>query len=98
MRVSFTAMWYWLKLQQKKLLELDPCNSGNYVLLSSTYASSHRWDDASNVRELMEETDVPKPFGWSTIESNGLPSHSAWDQIPVNPTNTMHPKKELGLS
>ncbi|KAL3755839.1 hypothetical protein ACJRO7_002825 [Eucalyptus globulus] len=86
------------EIATKKLLELDPCNSGNYVLLSSTYASSHRWDDASNVRELMEETDVPKPFGWSTIESNGLPSHSAWDQIPVNPTNTMHPKKELGLS
>ncbi|XP_030533125.1 pentatricopeptide repeat-containing protein At2g29760, chloroplastic-like [Rhodamnia argentea] len=86
------------EIATKKLLELDPCNSGNYVLLSNTYASSHRWDDASNVRELMEETDVPKPFGWSTIESNGLPPHSSRDHIPVDPTNTRHPIKELGLS
>lgn len=51
-----------------ELLELDPSNSGNYVLLSSTYASSDRWDDANYVRELMERSDAQKPSGWSSIE------------------------------
>ncbi|XWS37753.1 hypothetical protein CRYUN_Cryun19dG0072400 [Craigia yunnanensis] len=52
------------------LLELDPSNSGNYVLLSNTYASSDRWDAATKMRELMEENDVQKPTGWSSIEVN----------------------------
>ncbi|KAM7256352.1 hypothetical protein ACFE04_012093 [Oxalis oulophora] len=54
----------------KKLLELDPSNSGNYALLSSTYAASDRWDDAAKIRELMMECDVQKPSGWSSIEDN----------------------------
>ncbi|XVF09772.1 hypothetical protein REPUB_Repub07fG0124900 [Reevesia pubescens] len=53
-----------------KLLELDPSNSGNYVLLSNTYASSDRWDAATKMRELMEGNNVQKPSGWSSIEVN----------------------------
>ena len=34
------------------LLELDPSNSGNFVLLSNTYGSSDRWDAATKMREL----------------------------------------------
>lgn len=52
------------------LLELDPSNSGNYVLLSNTYASSDRWNAASKMRELMEGNNVQKPTGWSSIEVN----------------------------
>ncbi|KAH9679865.1 NAC domain-containing protein [Citrus sinensis] len=52
-----------------KLLELDPSNSGNYILLSNTYACSDKWDDANRVRELMVESDVYKPSGWSSINS-----------------------------
>ncbi|KAK4839624.1 hypothetical protein QYF36_023435 [Acer negundo] len=55
-----------------KLLEFDPSNSGNYVLLSNTYAGSGRWDDAGRIRELMEESSVQKPSGWSSIEVNGV--------------------------
>ncbi|KAK6936389.1 Pentatricopeptide repeat [Dillenia turbinata] len=59
-----------------RLLELDPCNSGNYVLLSSTYAGADRWADAIRTRELMEDGDVPKPSGSSAIETDrvSLPS------------------------
>ncbi|XP_022737431.1 pentatricopeptide repeat-containing protein At2g29760, chloroplastic-like [Durio zibethinus] len=53
-----------------KLLELDPSNSGNYVLLSNAYASSDRWDAATKMRELMERNNVHKPSGWSSIEVN----------------------------
>lgn len=52
-----------------KLLELDPSNSGNYILLSNTYAGSDKWGDANRVRELMVESDVYKPSGWSSINS-----------------------------
>ncbi|KAH7557559.1 hypothetical protein JRO89_XS11G0180800 [Xanthoceras sorbifolium] len=55
-----------------KLLELDPSNSGNYVLLSNTFAGSGRWDDAGRIRGLMEESSVLKPSGWSSIEVNGI--------------------------
>ncbi|KAK2653742.1 hypothetical protein Ddye_013598 [Dipteronia dyeriana] len=55
-----------------KLLEFDPSNSGNYVLLSNTYSGSGRWDDAGRIRELMEESSVQKPSGWSSIEVNGV--------------------------
>ncbi|OWM79502.1 putative pentatricopeptide repeat-containing protein At3g15930 [Punica granatum] len=61
----------------KKLLELDPSNSGNYVLLSNAYASLDRWHDATSVRDWMEESDVHKPSAWSSIESNKPPSHSS---------------------
>ncbi|XP_022140925.1 pentatricopeptide repeat-containing protein At2g22410, mitochondrial-like [Momordica charantia] len=59
------------ELVSKKLLELDPQNSGNYVLSSSTYAGSDRWDDVLKIRELMEESDVQKPYAYSSIELNG---------------------------
>lgn len=59
------------EISKKKLLELDPYNGGNYVLSSHTYAGSGRWDDAIKMRELMEESNVQKPFGCSSIEVNG---------------------------
>ncbi|KAG7014794.1 Pentatricopeptide repeat-containing protein, mitochondrial, partial [Cucurbita argyrosperma subsp. argyrosperma] len=56
------------EIVSKKLLELDPSNSGNYVLCSSTYAGSDRWDDVLKIRELMEVTNVLKPYAYSSIE------------------------------
>ncbi|KAE8729932.1 GroES-like zinc-binding alcohol dehydrogenase family protein isoform 1 [Hibiscus syriacus] len=56
------------EIATNKILELDPSNSGNYVLLSNTYASSDRWDAATKMRELMEGNNVQKPSGWSSIE------------------------------
>nr|DAD27435.1 TPA_asm: hypothetical protein HUJ06_028903 [Nelumbo nucifera] len=58
------------EIAMDKLLESDPSNSGNYVLLSNTYAGADRWDEAMNVRELMKECDVQKPPGCSSIEVN----------------------------
>ncbi|OVA10846.1 Pentatricopeptide repeat [Macleaya cordata] len=56
------------EIATNKLLELDTTNSGNYVLLSNTYASADRWDDAENIRNLMIESDVHKAPGCSSIE------------------------------
>lgn len=54
-----------------KLLELDPSNSSNYILSSNTYAGSDRWGDVIKMRGLMEESNVQKPTGSSSIEING---------------------------
>lgn len=54
----------------KKLLELDPCNSGNYILSSNIYAGVERWDDAMKMRKLLKEGDLLKPAGWSSLQTN----------------------------
>lgn len=51
----------------KQLLKFDPCDSGNYVLSSNAYAGADRWEDAEKMRDLMEECDVLKPSGWSSL-------------------------------
>ncbi|PON69926.1 Tetratricopeptide-like helical domain containing protein [Parasponia andersonii] len=58
-----------------KLLEVDPCNSGNYVLSSNTYAGIDRWDDVEKMRKLIDGSNVQKPFGYSSIEVDGFTSN-----------------------
>ncbi|RDX99797.1 Pentatricopeptide repeat-containing protein, mitochondrial, partial [Mucuna pruriens] len=65
------------EIATKKLLELDPSNSGNYVLSSNTYAGSNRWEDVIKMRGLMDKSNVQKPSGSSSIEING--SNSSQD-------------------
>ncbi|GMH09051.1 hypothetical protein Nepgr_010891 [Nepenthes gracilis] len=60
------------EIASNKLLDLDPCNSGNYVLLSNAYASAYRWDYATKLRDLMEENYVQKPSGSSSIKVTGV--------------------------
>lgn len=62
------------EIASSKLIELDPHNGVNYVLSSSAYASAERWNDATEMRELMGEDDMQKPLGWSFIEVNGVRS------------------------
>ncbi|KAL6183985.1 hypothetical protein ACLB2K_045393 [Fragaria x ananassa] len=54
-----------------ELFELEPHNSGNYILLSNMYASAGRWDDVVRVREAMRNAGVKKATGWSWVEYNG---------------------------
>ncbi|XVF54982.1 hypothetical protein PTKIN_Ptkin05aG0224300 [Pterospermum kingtungense] len=56
----------------KKLIELEPWNSGNYVLLSNIYSASHKWDDAAKIRSIMNERGIQKVGGYSWIEVNGV--------------------------
>ncbi|KAK9124899.1 hypothetical protein Scep_013745 [Stephania cephalantha] len=55
----------------KKLLQFDPNNSGNYVLLSNAYASADRWNDSEKTRNLLTKFGVEKEPGCSSIEANG---------------------------
>lgn len=51
------------------LLELQPGNAGNYVLLSNIYATAGRWGDAMKVRKLMDDRGLKKKPGFSWIEA-----------------------------
>ncbi|XP_058757526.1 pentatricopeptide repeat-containing protein At5g43790-like [Vicia villosa] len=59
------------ELALRKLIELEPETSGNYVLLSNMYASVARWNDVKRVRMLMKLHGVNKLPGFSLVEING---------------------------
>lgn len=52
----------------QKLIQIEPENAGNYVILSNLYATANRWEDVKNIRELMKEKAVIKEPGRSWIE------------------------------
>ncbi|KAM0944178.1 putative tetratricopeptide-like helical domain superfamily, DYW domain-containing protein [Dioscorea sansibarensis] len=56
----------------KQLVKLDPGHSGDYILLSSIYASVGRWEDAVIVRNQMKEKGIKKTPGCSLIEMDGM--------------------------
>ncbi|KAJ7976830.1 Pentatricopeptide repeat-containing protein [Quillaja saponaria] len=56
------------ELAGHQLLQVEPENAGNYVILSNIYASSGRWEDVRSVRQLMMENAVKKEPGKSWIE------------------------------
>lgn len=51
-----------------RLLEIEPENAGNYVILSNLYASAGRWEDVRSLRNLMLKKAVIKEPGRSRIE------------------------------
>ncbi|KAL3534540.1 hypothetical protein ACH5RR_003001 [Cinchona calisaya] len=58
----------------KQVIELEPSNSGRYVLLANLYANAGRWEDVANVRKLMNDRGVKKAPGFSVIELEGAVS------------------------
>lgn len=60
----------------KKMMELEPDYHLSYVLLANVYRAVGRWNDASEIRRLMDDRGVKKTAGKSWIESNrNLSSH-----------------------
>ncbi|CAK9136170.1 unnamed protein product, partial [Ilex paraguariensis] len=52
----------------QKLLELDPENPGNYVLVSNVFAATGRWEDVEEVRTRMKGKGLRKDPACSWIE------------------------------
>lgn len=52
----------------KSLIELEPNNGENYVLLSNLYARDHKWSQVGEVREMMNYRGIRKVPGCSSIE------------------------------
>ncbi|XP_072974558.1 pentatricopeptide repeat-containing protein At3g63370, chloroplastic [Typha angustifolia] len=52
----------------QKLLDLEPENPGNYVLISNVFAAMRKWKDVKEVRSNMEERGLRKAPACSWIE------------------------------
>ncbi|KAL4203132.1 hypothetical protein AMTRI_Chr01g126380 [Amborella trichopoda] len=56
----------------EKLLELDPNNGGDLVLISNMYAWLGRWVDVARVRKEMRDRGVKKSISYSIVEVNNV--------------------------
>ncbi|XP_061346806.1 pentatricopeptide repeat-containing protein At2g13600-like [Gastrolobium bilobum] len=56
------------EIAAKKLIELEPYNTGNYVMLANLYASVGRWHYVAQTRQLMKDKGIQKSPGCSWIE------------------------------
>ncbi|CAN6174303.1 unnamed protein product [Urochloa humidicola] len=56
---------------QKKLLELEPRRSGNYVMVANIYSDIGSWDKAAMARRVMREGGMKKMAGESCVEIGG---------------------------
>uniref|UniRef100_A0A7N0SYQ3 Uncharacterized protein n=1 Tax=Kalanchoe fedtschenkoi TaxID=63787 RepID=A0A7N0SYQ3_KALFE len=77
------------KLAAEKILDVEPDNVGTYLTLANTYASSGKWQEASELRSKMKDTGLKKQPGcsWIEIENRfhvfivGEKSHSQFNLI-----------------
>ncbi|KAL2317568.1 hypothetical protein Fmac_031444 [Flemingia macrophylla] len=56
------------EIAARHLFEIDPEDSGNYVLLANIYASKDKWEHAEEVKKLISEKGMKKPSGYSSIQ------------------------------
>ncbi|XP_047325154.1 pentatricopeptide repeat-containing protein At5g56310 [Impatiens glandulifera] len=54
----------------RRLIKLEPDNSGNYLLLSNVYAGHGLWSESGLTRKVMKDNGVSKVAGESSIEVN----------------------------
>ncbi|XP_031395437.1 pentatricopeptide repeat-containing protein At4g16470 [Punica granatum] len=57
-----------LKVAARKYFELEPENSGKYVVLSNAYATFGMWDNVAEIRGAMRNWGMMKEPGYSRIE------------------------------
>ncbi|CAB4284403.1 unnamed protein product [Prunus armeniaca] len=63
-----------------RLFQIEPDNTGNYIIMANLYSQAGRWEEADKVRERMKKVGLRKIPGSSWIEtSNGLQSFIAKD-------------------
>ncbi|XP_057549648.1 putative pentatricopeptide repeat-containing protein At3g08820 [Amaranthus tricolor] len=55
----------------EQLIQLQPWNSGNYVLLSNIYSANNKYFEAEKIRVRMNEQGIQKIPGYSWIEVGG---------------------------
>ncbi|GFQ08220.1 putative pentatricopeptide repeat-containing protein at3g13770 mitochondrial [Phtheirospermum japonicum] len=79
------------KIVGDRLLEMEPRNAGNYVILCNLYASDGKWNEVRKMRELMKGKAVKKEPGKSWIEF-GRTIHTFYA------SDRSHPRKDEILS
>ncbi|KAK8934696.1 Pentatricopeptide repeat-containing protein [Platanthera zijinensis] len=63
------------EIAANRLFEIEPDNSGNYVLLSNMYAESGKWEEVKRLRAVLREKGMKKSPGCSWSEINGKSSY-----------------------
>nr|GEZ90893.1 hypothetical protein [Tanacetum cinerariifolium] len=58
------------RVAAEALIRLDPESSTPYVLLHNMYADIGQWDDATEVKKLMEKHNIKKAAGFSLVDSS----------------------------
>lgn len=53
-----------------RLFEIEPENTGNYIIMANLYSHAGRWEEADKVRERMNEIGLKKIRGSSWIETS----------------------------
>ncbi|KAK8476033.1 hypothetical protein V6N13_021100 [Hibiscus sabdariffa] len=56
------------EIAAKRLFELEPENTGNYVLMAKLYSAVGRWEDAENMRHIINEIGLQKAPAHSLIQ------------------------------
>jgi pentatricopeptide repeat protein len=65
----------------EKIFEVDPENTGAYILLSNTYAAGQRWKDVAKLQYLMRNKGIKKSPAFSWIEvKNKAPAFVSGDK------------------
>ncbi|XP_068658209.1 pentatricopeptide repeat-containing protein At2g20540 [Aristolochia californica] len=59
-------------IAMEHLVELEPDDTGNYILLSNTYAAAGMWDEVARMRKLIRSKGMKKAPGCSLIEVNNV--------------------------
>ncbi|KAK1584488.1 hypothetical protein Q3G72_033419 [Acer saccharum] len=54
-----------------RLFEIEPGNTGNYIIMANLYSQAGRWEEADMVRRKMDQIGLKKVAGSSWIESSG---------------------------
>ncbi|KAM7273774.1 hypothetical protein ACFE04_028438 [Oxalis oulophora] len=90
----------------KHVFELEPENSGNYILLSNIYSAAGRWEDVSRIRCLMKNREVIKSPACSWIEvkrkvysfiiGDNINTHPLMDKVYVKLKNLLLEIKKVG--
>lgn len=56
------------ELALERLIELEPDDAGNYVILSNIYAQAGKWEGVAKLRKLMTDRGLKKSIACSWIE------------------------------
>ncbi|XP_028775234.1 pentatricopeptide repeat-containing protein At2g22410, mitochondrial-like [Neltuma alba] len=59
------------KIAGQELLAMEPYHGARYVMLSNMLADTDQHEEASRVREAIDDVVIQKPPGWSYVEVNG---------------------------
>lgn len=88
----------------EKLMELEPTNAGNYILISNIYAAAGLWSEVGQLRRSLREKGLRKPPGvsWIVIRSQihsftaADRSHPLSEEIYSTLSSLLSSIKEMG--